>query len=319
MGLAQVGCTALLITLALAALTYPLAYLRKVRQLVVGPGTHDTRSWSARPLQKLLHASLLRSPLRRAVFHFISQSLFRVQRYRIYLVLYGGVGLSIVAASLIRLTVVHGQIEVAISPFGFRATIGILAFWIIAGLRMAFISPGNQQGSWVFRILHGRPAAFDVAMQQLTASKIWVLLWAILITSTACLASHFVAPDQMRSWPATASLLLIAVGLCLLLTDALFLNVKIVAFSGQPPREQPNVGFTLLKFFTLFPFVVLLPMAAEPFVQASLQHFLIATAAIVAGHLALRSLHGRIIREHCDMPGLEDGEDDFPMKLGLRY
>jgi hypothetical protein len=35
--------------------------------------------------------------------------------------------------------------------------------------------------------------------------------------------------------------------------------------------------------------------------------------------LALQRWHRRIIAEHCNMPGLEDDEDDFPMKLGLRY
>ena len=48
-------------------------------------------------------------------------------------------------------------------------------------------------------------------------------------------------------------------------------------------------------------------------------HFLLAAAAIVVAHLLLRKLHRRIIQEHCNMPALEDDEDDFPMKLGLRY
>ena len=94
-------------TAGLAALAYPIAYMRRVRQLVEGPGTRTTRSWASAPLHKLLHATLFRPPVRRAVFHFISQTLLRVQRYRIYLVLYGGVGLSVVVAALFALTVVH--------------------------------------------------------------------------------------------------------------------------------------------------------------------------------------------------------------------
>ena len=97
--LAQIGCVALLATAGLAALAYPIAYMRRVRQLVEGPGARARRNWAALPLHKLLHATLVRTPIRRAVFHFISQSLLRVQRYRIYLVLYGGVGLSVVVAT----------------------------------------------------------------------------------------------------------------------------------------------------------------------------------------------------------------------------
>ena len=317
--LAETGCAALLITIAVATLTYPIAYLRRVRQLVVGPGTHDTRSWAARPAHGLLHATLLRQPVRRAVFHFISQTLLRVQRYRIYLVLYGGVGLSVVVASVLRLSVNHGQVRVEISADGVRAAIAIVAFWIIAGLRMAFVSPGNRQGSWAFRIVHGRPPHLDTAMHQLQAAKTWVLLWAGLITFAAFLAIRTFAPAELLTWPATASLLLIACAMCLLLTDILFLNVKTVAFTGEPAREQSNLALTVLKYFTFFPIIVWFPVAVEPWIETSIKHFLLAAAAILAAHLALEKLHRRIIQEHCNMPALEDDEDDFPMKLGLRY
>ena len=219
--LARTGCEALLITVVLAMLAYPLAYLRRVRQIVVGPGTHDTRMWVMRPLHGLLHATLLRSPVCRAVFHFISQTLLRVQRYRIYLVLYSGVGLSVVFASVLRLTVAHGQVRIEISADGIRAAIAIVAFWTVAGLRMAFVSPGNRQGNWVFRIVHGRPPHFDVAMPQLLAAKLWVLLWAAVVTIGACLVSRVFAPAELLTWAATASLSLIAAGMCLLLRACL--------------------------------------------------------------------------------------------------
>jgi hypothetical protein len=317
--LAQTGSVALLITVALAALAYPLAYVRRVRQLVVGPGTHDTRSWVARPLHLLLHATVLRSPVRRAVFHFISQTLLRVQRYRIYLVLYGGVGLSVIVASVLRLTVVGGQVRLAVSPDGVRAAIAIAAFWTIAGLRMAFVSPGNRQGSWAFSIVHGRPPNLDTAVHQLQAAKLWVLLWAIIVTLGVCFALHPFAPPELLTWRATASLLLIAIGMCLLLTDGLFINVMTVAFTGEPAREQPNLAMAVLKYFTFLPIIVWIPVASEPWIEQSILHFGLAVVVIAAAHLALRRLHRRIAQEHCNMPGLEDDEDDFPMKLGLRY
>jgi hypothetical protein len=317
--LAETGCTALLATITIAILAYPIAYLRRVRQLVVGPGTHDTRSWAAYPAHRLLHATLLRDPVRRAVFHFISQTLLRVQRYRIYLVLYGGVGLSVVIASVLRLVVGHGKVRLEISADGVRAAIAIVAFWTIAGLRMAFVSPGNRQGSWVFRIVHGRPPHLDTALLQLKAAKLWVLLWAGLITLAAMAAFRALAPPELLTWPATASMLLIAAALCLLLTDVLFLNVKTVAFTGEPAREQSNLALTVLKYFTFFPIILWIPIASEPWIEAGIRHFLIAAMAITAVHFALETLHRRIIQEHCNMPCLEDDEDDFPMKLGLRY
>ena len=317
--LAQTGCVALLITVTLAAAAYPFAYLRRVRQLVVGSGTHDTRSLVSRPIQRLLHATLLRKPVSRAVFHFISQTLLRVQRYRIYLVLYGGVGLSVVVASVLRLSVEHDQVRLEISADGVRAAIAIISFWTIAGLRMAFVSPGNRQGNWAFRIVHGRPPSLNTALDQLRAAQLWVVLWAMVITYGACLVLRVFAPPELRTWPATASIALIAGGLCLLLTEILFINVSIVAFTGEPAKEQSNLAMTLLKYFTFLPIIVSIPVISEPWIEASAVHFALAAAAITAAHFALRKVHTRIIKERCEMPSLEDGEEDFPMKLGLRY
>jgi hypothetical protein len=58
---------------------------------------------------------------------------------------------------------------------------------------------------------------------------------------------------------------------------------------------------------------------AEPWIEEAWWHFLAAGAGIVVAYWGLRIAHRRIIAEHCNIPGLEDDEDDFPMKLGLRY
>ena len=195
--LAETGCSAILITITVAMIAYPLAYLRRVRQLVVGPGTHDTRSWAARPLGLVLHATLIRPHVRRAVFHFISQTLLRVQRYRIYLVLYGGVGFSVVTATVLRIAVVHSRVQMEISSDGIRAAIGIVAFWTIAGLRTAFVSPGNQHGNWVFRIILGRPPRFSSAIDILLAAKVWVLVCGAIITFGTFLVLRAFAPSEL--------------------------------------------------------------------------------------------------------------------------
>jgi hypothetical protein len=48
-------------------------------------------------------------------------------------------------------------------------------------------------------------------------------------------------------------------------------------------------------------------------------HFVVAAVAIATGNLALRCRHRAIEREHCNMPALEGGDEDFPIRLGLRY
>jgi hypothetical protein len=317
--LAQIGCTALLGTVGLAVLAYPLAYLRKTQQIVVGAPARTTRRGLLRFGNWLAGATIVRPPVRRAVFRFIGQTLLRVPRYRIYLVLYGGVGLSVVIATVLRLTVVHGVVRVAISEDGVRAALCIVAFWVIAGMRMAFGSPGNQQGSWVFRVVHGRPPQFRPATEQLLAAKVWVLLWAGIVTGAALLLFHTIAPPELFSWRSTAALALVGGGMCVLLTDIFFMGVTTVAFTGQPAREQPNLAVNLMKYLAFVPIVGSLPIAVEPLIEMKATYFVAAIAVIVAAHFALRARHRAIVREYCNLIDLEDGEEDFPMKLGLRY
>jgi len=317
--LAETGCVATLVVIGLAMLTYPIAYLRRVRQLVEGPGTRDTRSGYAPGLNAVIHATVARRPVRRAVFHFIGQTILRVQRYRIYLVLYGGVGLSIVVASILRFEVVKDQVRMEISADGIRMAIGIIAFWTIAGLRMAFTSPGNRQGSWVFRIVHGRPPELVTAMEELHAARTWVLLSALTATFTALFAFQWIAPAELRSWASIVGRMVMAAGFCLLLTDLLFLNVKYVAFTGETGREQPNLAFMVLKYFTFLPLVVTLPLAVSPWIEDGWTHALLTAVVIAALHWLLVRRHRGVIGEHCGLVHLEDDEEEFPMRLGLRY
>ena len=244
---------------ALAVLTYPLAYLRRVRQLVEGPGARSTRSWLRGPIDRILHWTVVRPPVRRAVFHFISQTVLRVPRYRIYLVLYGGVGLSLVVTAILRFALTHGSVRIVVSADGIRSALGIVAFWVIAGMRMTFVSSGNRQGNWAFRIVHGRPPELSSALEQLRAARIWVMLWACAITLGTWAALRAISPNELLTWPATVAQVLVAGGMCLLLTDLLFLSVTTVAFTGEPTRDQPNLAFTVLKYYTAFPVVACIP------------------------------------------------------------
>jgi hypothetical protein len=317
--LAQTACLATLAAAALALATYPLAYRRRVHQLIEGSATRSSGSGLARIFHPLLHLAMVRTPVRRATFHFIGQTLLRVPRYRIYLVLYGGVGLSVVTASVLRFTVVQGQVHMGVSADGLRSDLAIVAFWIVAGLRTAFVSPGNQRGSWIFRIVLGNPPDFAQVLDRLQAAKTWVFACAVTITLAALLASRAIAPPQLLTASATSVQFLIAVSLCLVLTDVFFLHVTSGPFTGDPGREEPNLAFTLLKFFTFFPLVIWLPPAVEPWIEYSPWHFAAAACAAAAAHIGLRFRHRAIVSAYCRELTLEEGEEDFPMRLGLRY
>ena len=312
--LAQTGCTATLSVAVAAIVFYPLAYWRRTRELIEGSGVRNTRSTLAAPFNWILHETLVRVPVRRAVFHFISQTLFRVQRYRIYLVMYAGLCISLIAATLLRMEVLQGRIRLEFSPHGIRAMIPMAAFLIIAGLRMAFVSPGDPRGRWVFRVVKGRPE-----WEQLAAAKTWILTWAIVIMGTVifvlCLADHTEAPG----WRVTAGQILVAIGSCVLLTDAFFLNVKIIPFTGERVAEKTNLAIVLLKYVAAFVPWLLVVKNVEPWIEASASHMATAVVVIIAAHIAMQAIHRKVLSDHLSVPDLDEDQHGLFQTLGLRY
>ena len=104
-----------------------------------------------------------------------------------------------------------------------------------------------------------------------------------------------------------------------MLTDIFFLHVTIVPFTGEPPREESSLAISMLKYMAFVPLVASLPVSVEPWMELSVLHCVVAVLVIAAAHMALRRRYRGVIWEHCNMAELEDGEDEFPMKLGLRY
>lgn len=317
--LARFGCEATLGAITLAILLYPLAYRRRVHQLVEGAHARSGRNWLARPVHNLLHATVVRPPVRRAVFHFIGQTLLRVPRYRIYLVLYGSVGVSVVAATVVRFAVLHGRVHLEVTAAGIRAAIGIVPLWTIAGLRVAFASSGNRQGNWIFHIVHGRPPHFKTAMEMFRAARIWALLWSAIVTFTAMILFRAVTPAELLTGSATVAQLLLAAGLCVVLTDAFFLNVTTVAFTGEPQQEPPNLALTVLKYFIFFPPVVTFAALAPIWIGHSALRLAILAAGFAVAHLALQAAHRRTVKEYCQYGNSQDGEGELPLDLGLRH
>ena len=317
--LQRIGWTALTFVLATAVCAYPVAYMRRVKYLVEGAVTRRNRSRTALPANAIAHTFLVRKPIGRAVFHFINQTLLRLPRYRIYLVLYGGVGLSVLIATVLRLNVEHGQLHAEASVDGIRAGVGIIAFWVTVGLRTAFVSSGNQRGGWIFRFTHGRPADFEAAIQGLRAVKAWVLVCAIVLTLGVVAGLRVVAPTELMTLHATAAQLLVGAGLCVMLTDAVFAQVLIVPFTGESVSEKPNLAFTLLKFFTFFPLVTSGALLANYWIEETWAHFAVAGLAILVAHLWFRYRQREAVRINCQQAEVEEGEDEFPMRLGLRY
>ena len=311
--LAAIGFTGTAGALGLAVVTYPLAWWRRTRGLVEGAVKRERRSRVAEPMRRF-GGMLARTPVCRAIWQFIGQNLLRVARYRMVLVMYGGMGAALLFAAVMRVHLSHGRMGFVFSADGLRSTVPIVAFWTVSGLRSTFLAPADQRGRWIFRVVVGKPGWAEA-----NAVQRWVLLWSTLLTlATAGGVCLLGAPAAGRE-NFVAGQMLVAVALSLLLTDAFFLNVKTIPFAGAKPHAAANFALLLIPYLGFFPAVVLFTVGLEPVIEASVGH-LAFTAGIVAGaHLVLRGLHRRRIAEFTQLVDADEDEEEFPLRLGLRY
>src|ERR1700733_8780533 len=198
-GLAKTGYLATAVVFAMTIVSYPLAYRRRMRYLVEGSEEFDTRNPAIVPFRRLLHTTLLRNAVQRGIYHFISCSLLRTQGHRVYMAMYGGLGLALLLACTVLLKLSHGHLGFGLSPDGLRAAVPIAAFWIVAGLRTAFLSPTDRRGGWIFRVILGRPTS-----SQLGTTVRWILPCVLGLTLGMVALINRVASPELRGWNSLA-------------------------------------------------------------------------------------------------------------------
>ncbi|HUB19573.1 MAG TPA: hypothetical protein VL990_13115 [Acidobacteriaceae bacterium] len=312
--LAQIGWTALVASVILAAASYPLAWWRKTRGLVEGGAKRERQSWITLPLRSALHATLARTPACRAVWQFIGQNLLRVPRYRMVLVMYGGMGAALLLATVTRASLSRGHLAFVFSAEGLRATVPIVAFWTVSGLRSTFLAPADQRGRWIFRVILGKAGLAEV-----DAAKRWVFLWSALLSlAAAACACRFGGPEAHAPL-CVADQVLVALGWSLILTDIFFLNVTAIPFTGARPNSATNFALLLIPYLGFFPAIVMFTVALEPVVESTPVTWLIAAGVMTAAHTILRAIYRSRVAEHVNRIDADEDEEEFPLRLGLRY
>lgn len=297
--------------MVLAIVTYPLAYARSTRQAVEGSIAPNSRSLLVPPAVRVLHATLVRTPPRRAVHHFISQTLFRSQRHRLYLAMYAGVGIALACVWILALRVEGNHIRIAISTTGVRLAVPAIAFWIVAGLCTSLLSPADPAGSWVFRLIHGKAAS-----DHLSATKLWVLLWAMTMTLGAVAVLQIISYPELRGPRELITQVVVAAGICLLLTDAFSLQTAAIPFTEARVPHNTDLAFILLRYIVFFPALIVATVNYEWWIEVSAGHLIVTTLLIIAAHFALRYVQWRIRRERIRGSAAQE-EGEVSRVLGL--
>jgi hypothetical protein len=309
--LAARGALALLTVLALTALTYPLAYRRKMRSAIEGHIAKKSRNWLATAKDAVLHATFILRPSQRAVYHFISQSLKRAPHHRVYFSMYGGAGLAFLIAMTFGLSQQNGHTSIVYSSFGLRSAIPVVAFLVVSGLKVAFMAPVELKANWPFHVTGFRPDPDHVA-----ATLRWTLPRAALATIAALVLAKLLSPSTFPGWPQMLAQLVVAQGLCLLLIDALFLRFLSVPFTVPLVYSKRNLAFYIAAFLVLFVPFIQAAVEVGQWIEQSIWHFVAAALFVLEAHILLQRYQRSIIRERLALPENEE-LDEFPQRLGL--
>ena len=243
--LAQISVWSLLGLMMLMAILYPAAWAKRKRAAL--EGTRAKNEALVLGFGDLLHKAILRTPQKRALFHFITQTISRISRYHVYIAVYFGVGLASCFASALAIEMKGQKLHFIASTAGLHAVMPLLLFWIIVGLRGAFLLPADLSARWIFRMVAIDPST------AVSVAKTWVWICSLPVI----FAVIGVLALQGWGYRLLSIQLVYGVGSSLLLTEASFL------FHGSIPFTRPRLpGRTSLPL-TLAVFLFSLPAFLE--------------------------------------------------------
>ena len=166
-----------------------------------------------------------------AVFHFISQTITRSLKHRLFLATYGGFG-----AAFEVMTFGSGPSGLLILPL-------TLSFILISGLRAAFNVPAELSANWAFQL-----SEVTCAGPYLAAARKWTLVCAILPLFL------LMAPMEFACFPPAAALFHLAYGITTsaLLMQVMFFGLRKVPFTCAHLPGKFNLVFLALVYISGF-------------------------------------------------------------------
>src|SRR5579884_610072 len=146
--LADRGLISTAAALALTLLFSAISYRRHFLRILESPST-PARAGGAANFIRFLDGWLLRTPVERACYRFAMRVLLRSETHSILFCAFAGFGLVIASQSAIGAFSAH---EALPAPESLAIPL-TLAFFVIAGLRVAFDVPAALSGNWILRLL----------------------------------------------------------------------------------------------------------------------------------------------------------------------
>jgi hypothetical protein len=215
-------------------LTYLIGYRRHSKKILEGVESDVFgEPWYQRASAWVLNSTVLRHPFQRASFYFIGRIFARSPKHRLFIAMYGGIGLAVAVLSLFVLRR-DTEFVLAISKSGLIEAPLILSFFVVSGLRATFNIPYELGANWMFQITSGSDAA-----EYLKATRRWVFLRGVIP------AYLLLAPLEFAFFDAAEAAFHLAFGLAIaaLLTELFFFNFNKVPFTCSYLPAKSHLAF----------------------------------------------------------------------------
>jgi hypothetical protein len=246
------------IALGLVALAcgagYILNYKRHTQRALEAVDTHAAgRSWVAGAMRWMLTHLVLRKPLERATYFFVTNTFVRSSKHRLYLAGYVGAGSALAALGIVQALVDREDPSVRAILFqpntALLAIPLILSFFLLSGMRIVFTIPAELRANWVFQIAEDEDRLDSFA----GVRKV------MIVRATLLLVALFPIYAILWGWPPALQHLVFSLVLSLMLIELLMTNFRKIPFtcSYQPGRANITVLGILYGFaFTTYAYTM---------------------------------------------------------------
>ena len=202
-----------------------------------GDHGRSARAGCGAAFDRLVNAHLLPHPLERATFHFISSTILRSARHRLFLATYGGIAIALALPNLAWLGTRPGAPSVVFTAAGLLPVPLILTFLCVTGLRGAFNLPAELRANWVFQT-----AESEERVPHIRAARKWIVTMGLAPLLLALLPVRNRFPRMVGRDPLTFAL---ALALVLLNVAAGLVPqdpVHVLVLPGQDEHGRHGAG-----------------------------------------------------------------------------
>ena len=237
----------IVVALAAYALSYRRYFARIPEMVDVSPEHGESRlaSW----VYPLFDRWLLNTPLQRAGYRFVLNTLFRSERHSLVLAAFAGLALVLASQALFSAFGEEGALKAGgLPPAEILSIPLIFSYCVIVGLRLAYDVPSDLPSNWIFKLSVAKATNECIPLARKTMLTL-VLPWAV----------GFAVPvyGYVWGWAVAGFHALVIVLFSVALSQLLLVGYRKVPFTcSYPPFKDSAIVMVLAYFLGFFVFVV---------------------------------------------------------------